>query len=155
MRKLKMFLWAFIAINFHSTLNAQTSSKSIVLCESYNTETGIPSGVGTAWDINPDGGSNVYVVYRNGASKITENLLLYVDKLDEYGKYNAYATENLSLSADKKWAMFDYKFKEKGKFKLSAVTPTGKELATVYTDIYYAESKTKKSDYTSDVSTTE
>ena len=116
------------------------NSKSIVLCETYNSGDGTPSGVGTSWDIDKSTGGNVYVVYRNGSSKITENLLLYVDKLNSSSKYVAYATENLSLGANKKWAMFDFKFTESGKYKLSAVTPTGSTLASVYADINYKNS---------------
>lgn len=100
--KFKLFALMFVLGFFVSkTINAQSvvNEPSISLCESYS-DYGEPKGIASAWDIKPTGGF-VYILYSNGEKKINskKSLLLYVDKKNKAGKYEAFATETFKVES--------------------------------------------------------
>lgn len=122
-----------LLIAFIVRMNAQ----SLVLCESYDDQ-GTPTGVYTNWDIPADGGY-VYLVY-NQNSPLQDGLwYLYIDyDWDNVGTYQAYETFSITPERGKRWFMYDYKFKDAGKYKAS-IMYNGVEQAVTYFQIAFAD----------------
>ncbi len=116
-------------------------AQSIVMCESYD-EKGAPSGIYTSWDIQADGGF-VYILYSQPATFNTSSLwYLYID-YDWYNNGNLSAYETISLTPErgKNWIVYDYKFKDVGKYR-AYVMKDGVEQASVNFTINWAEGVT-------------
>lgn len=132
----KVVLFPILLLGF-LTLGFGQSSKSVVLCEDYSTS-GVPSGVYDSWDINADGGY-VYVLYRNGSSKIKGELSLWVDKKDEDGYYTAWSTLDFDVDNSKTWAVYDYLLEEDGEYKFSVMDEKGNLLAETEATVQYKD----------------
>ncbi len=129
-----------------------TTSKSIVLCESYD-KAGIPSGINNSWVINKDGGY-IYILYRNGTATMKSPVSLYIDKENSKGEYVAYDTKEFDVTGAPKWSVFDMKFTEPGKYKVAAVNQNGTELAVSYCTISYKDAPVTTTTTTNKTSTT-
>lgn len=138
MKQLTLLFIAFVS--FAISVNAQSETKRVVLCEDYNKTTGETIKEGKYWDIENDGeGSFVYLIY-NQDKLIKNGLSLYIDKKNKAGSYIAYSTEEFNNdigSGTKKWAMFDVNFKEEGEYRLTVIGKNAEALAVTYADIKY------------------
>lgn len=124
-------------------------AQSVVLCEDYNKTTGEPSGIYKTWDIKSDGGY-IYVVYQQPRKISSGSWYLYIDKdWDDNGKYSAYETIELDEETSKNWIMYDFKFTEKGKYKID-IMKDGVSQATTYTTIQFADGEEDKSSSSDD-----
>lgn len=116
----------------------KSEAQSIVLCESYDAN-GAPSGIYTTWDIQADGGY-VYILYSQTSTFNTSSLwYLYID-YDWYNNGNLSAYETISLSPErgKNWIVYDYKFKDVGKYR-AYIMKDGVEQASVNFTIDWAD----------------
>lgn len=132
-------------------VNAQTAysdyTNKVVTCETYDNYTGDPSGVAKSWTVSSTG-SNVYVIYTS-SNTIKEALSLDVKKRNAYsGKYEYYGSYYMSYDKNdqKKWAMYDLKFKEAGDYSLEVKNSKGKTLAENSTNITVDDEKMKKNE---------
>ena len=135
-----LLLFAVLSFSISSKAQSGSNGNKAELCADYDRTTGVPSGVGTAWDIASDGkGSNVYLIYTQ-AKTIKEDLSVYIDKKNSSGSYIAYGTyyfNNDTKTNPKKWAMYDVKFTEEGDYRISVVGKNADALAVTYADIAY------------------
>lgn len=122
------------------------NAQKIVTCESYNENTGVPSGIYSTWDIPADGGY-VYILYSQSKS-ITGTLDLYIDEYYN-GKYIPYETLKFEVDGKSKWALYDYKFTEPGKYRIIALK-AGNELASTEVTIQYIDGVSSEDAYTDD-----
>lgn len=132
---------AFATILLLLTFLTRIQAQSLVLCESYDDQ-GTPSGVYADWDIPAEGGY-VYLVYNQNSTLNEDGLwYLYIDyDWDNVGTYQAYETFAITPERGKRWFMYDYKFKDVGKYKAS-VMYNGTEQAVTYFTIGFAEGAT-------------
>jgi hypothetical protein len=138
MKKLSLLL---LTISFFAL---SAVAQSIVLCEDYNKTTGEATGVYKTWDIKSDGGF-IYVVYNQPRKISSGSWYLYIDKdWDDNGKYSAFETIELDEDVSKTWLMYDFKFTEKGKYKVD-IMKDGVSQATTYTTIQFADGEEGKS----------
>lgn len=126
-------------LSFNANPAWAQSGPSIVLCESYD-DYGKASGINTSWVIEKSGGF-IYVLFNNNAV-IKGSLWLYVDKQNSKGTYDPSGTKTFEVKSGSKWAVFDYNFTEAGKYKISAVSSSGTELAVSYATISFKSSST-------------
>lgn len=139
MKNLTLLLFAICSFSF--AVRAQ--NEKVVLCEDYDKTYGTPTGVNKNWDIDKNTGSNVYIIYSQD-NIIKNKLMLYVDKKNDNGTYIAYDTQEFSYDPKtdrKKWAMYDYKFKESGDYRISVMGSGEDALALTYTNIGYMKDK--------------
>lgn len=123
-------------------------AQSIVLCESYD-DKGNASGVYTSWDIKAEG-SYVYILYNQPYSFSSGLWYLYIDyDWNNNGTLSAYETISLEPERGKNWLVYDYKFKDVGKFR-AYIMKDGVELASVNFTISYADGETPSSTLTGD-----
>lgn len=136
--KIKLTLFAlFILLSAAFRADAQ----SIVLCESYDTK-GTASGIYTSWDIKADGGF-IYILYNQQNILNTSSVwYLYID-YDWYknGELTAYETISLTPERGKNWVVYDYKFKDVGKYR-AYIMKDGVEQASVNFEINYEKGVT-------------
>ncbi|MCB9034429.1 MAG: hypothetical protein H6553_11365 [Chitinophagales bacterium] len=111
------------------------NAQKIVTCESYNENTGEPSGIYSTWSIKQDGGY-VYILY-NQPKAIKGVLDLYIDKYFN-GKYVPYETLKFDVESNSNWALYDYFFTEPGKYRIIALKDKT-ELASTEVTIKYAD----------------
>lgn len=131
MKKLLFTLGIFCIVI--TSLHAQSS---LVQCESIDAY-GNPTGIASSWDILPSGGY-VYFLFRQ-TYNITSGLwYLYIDKdYDNTGTYAPYETISLTPETIKNWFVYDYFYKEAGKYR-AMIMKDGQELASTYFQINMA-----------------
>jgi hypothetical protein len=136
-----------------TTLAISAIAQSVVMCEDYNKSDGTPTGIYKTWDIKKDGGY-VYIVYSQPHNLRSGSWYLYIDKdWDDNGKYSAFETISLDEDVSQNWVMYDYNFKEKGKYKID-IMKDGVTQATTYGEINFAKDEdVKKSDEDDDIDT--
>jgi len=123
------------------------TAQSIVLCESYDTN-GNATGIYNTWDINADGGY-VYIVYKQPNTFTPGTWYLYMDyDWNKTGVLTAYETISLDPERGKNWLVYDYKFKDVGKYR-AYIMKDGVEQASVNFEIQYADGVTPASTTTS------
>jgi hypothetical protein len=139
MNKIVSLLSIFLIVAL--SMNAQTSvGGKVVLCDSYD-DYGTPTGIHSDWSIAPEGGY-VYILYTQDRY-IGQELSLYIDKKNKSGNYVAFDTRYFKYDADnkKRFAVYDYEFKEEGDYKISVVINGTNTLATTYSNVAFTVPK--------------
>ena len=132
MKKLSLMLITLL------TLAISAVAQSVVLCEDYDKSTGEPTGIYKTWDIKSDGGY-VYIAYKQPRKLASGTWYLYIDKdWDDNGKYSAYETIELDEETSKNWLVYDFKFTEKGKYKIDIMYNSVSQ-ATTYGTIQFED----------------
>lgn len=136
MKKTFSLIAALIAVTLSSF--AQSTLPQVVLCGNYDKVTGVPSDIYASWDIQPVGGSYVYVIYTQD-KKIKDELSLRVEKKNYSGLYDTYATYsfNNDVKAGQNWAMYDMLFTEEGDYRINVVNKSNTTLASTNTSIFF------------------
>ncbi len=129
----KLFLLALTLTGLLTT----TFSQSVVTCESYNSSTGQPSGIYSLWNIK-SGGGYINILYSQGRNLSSGEWYLYIDRLKTKGEYTPYETISLSEDTYKNWLVYQYTFKESGKFKIDIMKDAVSQ-ATCYVEIQFTD----------------
>lgn len=116
-------------------LTFRLQAQSIVLCEAYDAQ-GTASGIYSTWEIDA-GGAYVYLLYNQTYALESGIWYLYIDyDWDNVGTYGAYETLSMTPEAGKNWYVYDYKFKDTGKYR-AYIMHDGIELASTTFEIDY------------------
>ncbi len=122
----------------------------VTLCENYTTS-GQPIAANTEWLMKPTGGG-VYILYNNNGVPIQWPKLYVLIDREINGSYEEYATESFAPDQTKSWAVYDYRFHDKGTFKVRIADEQLNPLAERIIEIRFDNEGTEQEGATASVS---
>lgn len=123
------------------------SAQQIYFCKSF-TEDGKPIEAKNEWKIEP-WGSQVYILFDNEHKAIGDSLLyLFIDKKAD-NVFKPFDSQIIKINKNDKWAVFNYEFKDAGKYEVyflnSSQTKLSVDTVDIQIDTEYSSSKVANS----------
>ncbi len=137
---MKLFFVSILVFIFFSNAYSQ----QLYICSGY-TEEGEPIDASIQLTITPHQNNNYYILFDNILPfNRDEVLFIFFDKIDKSGK-SPFDSKVINVERGKTWAVFNYSFKESGKYEIYLIDSSNKRLATTRITVW----ETLKTDFES------